>query len=113
MPEGIDLLAKGAQLIAEKFGTVACVIEGLGTVPASHWNDIGRTETLEINGRRVSFSVMVEFPRSTFPNATLAELTALAGKIVTRSDNGAVYRVTGEVSVDELTVRFPLDSRHK
>lgn len=113
MPAGLDLLAKGATLISQQFGTVACVIEGLGSVPHSHWNDLGRTETLELNGRRVSFSVMVEFPRAVFPNVPFATLAGLAGKLVTRSDTGAVYRVVGEVSVDELTVRFPLDSRHK
>lgn len=112
-PRALALLSKGAELISDQFGGVECVVEGLGTVPNANWNDIGRTETLEVNGRRVSFSVMVEFPRSIFPAATLSTLLGLTGKLVTRSDTGAVYRISGEVSVDELTVRFPLDSRHK
>jgi hypothetical protein len=107
------LLTKGADLIAAQFGTTAFTIDGLGAVPNGQWNDLGRTETLELNGRRIAFSVLVEFPRSTFPTTPLADLLALTGKLVTRSDDGKVFRIVGEVAVDELTVRFPLDSRHK
>ncbi len=112
MPAALDLLSRGIAVIASAFGTVSVSIQGLGTVNAD-FNDLGRREELEVNGRRISFSAMLEFPRSAFPTATAATLSGLEGKLVTRQDTGAVYRVSGEVSLDELTVRFPLDSRNK
>lgn len=113
MPAALDLLSKGIALIANQFGSTAFSIEGLGNVTSGNWNDIGRTETLEIAGRRVAFSVIVEFPRSAFPSATTAQLLQLAGKKVTKTADGKVFRVVGEVSVDELTVRFPLNTVHQ
>lgn len=69
------------------------------------WNALGREETLEINGRTVSFSVLVEADRSQF------SAEPRVGQLVTR--DGKTYRITGEVQADQLTYRFPLDSRHK
>jgi hypothetical protein len=111
MPAALDLISKGIVLITEAFGGTAFSIAGLGTVPDGQWNDLGQTETLLLNGRQISFSVVAEFRRAIFPTATTAELLALAGTIVTR--DGKEFRIVGEVAVDELTVRFPLDSRHK
>lgn len=112
MPKALDLLSRGAALIHQQFGAVNCTVEGLGSVDA-HWNDLGRTEELTLHGRRINFSVIVEFSRSAFPAADTARLVALAGCLVTRNDTGQTFRIVGEVAVDELTVRFPLDSRHK
>src|SRR4051794_5743853 len=105
MPDAVDLLRRGSDLIAAKFGSTAFVVEGLGAVTKGNWNELGKTETLELNGRRVSFSAVAEFQRATFPGATLAAFLALVGKLVTRSDNGAVFRVVGEVQVDTTSVR--------
>lgn len=93
-------------------GTTAFVIEGLGSVNGV-WNDLGRTETVQIEGRRVSFSALVELPRTELPSATDAELLGIEGLLVTRSSDGKVFRVVGRVALDEATVRFPLDTRHK
>lgn len=112
MPAALDLLSRGIALIDAQFGTTAFVIEGLGGVNGN-WNDLGRTETLELNGRRVAFSVVAEFPRSAFPIATTAQLLELAGKKVTKSEDGKVFRIVGQVAVDELTVRFPLNTTHQ
>lgn len=113
MPEALDLLTRGASLIAAKFGSTAFTIAGLGAVTAGNWNALGRTEHIEINGRRVNFSVLAEFPRSEFPDATQAQLLAIAGQIVIRAADGATFRIVGQVMVDELTVRIALDSVNK
>ncbi|MEQ1862908.1 MAG: hypothetical protein ABMA13_23550 [Chthoniobacteraceae bacterium] len=93
-------------------GTTGFIIEGLGAVQGV-WNDLGRTEVVEIHGKRVGFSSMVEFTRSQLPLATDEQLVGLEGKLVTRSSDGKVMRVVGRVVLDSATVRFPLDTRHK
>jgi hypothetical protein len=108
----LDLLSRGMAFVQAAFGTTDFVVQGLGAV-SGVWNDLGRTETVEINGKMISFSVLAEFPRALRPGFSDAQFQACAGKLVTRSSDGLVLRVTGEVQVDELTVRFALDSRHK
>lgn len=47
-------------------GSVALSLEGRPGPVDAIWNELGRTEVLELNGRRVSFSVIVEVARSNF-----------------------------------------------
>lgn len=112
MAEGLDILGRGIGLIADKFGATAFVLQqpGPGVVIGSYsgsWNDLGRVEEVTLNGKRVRFSVLAECGRAQF--ATLPK----EGMIVTRSTDGAKFRIVGEVQSDELTVRFPLDSVNK
>jgi len=113
MPTALDLLTRAANLIADKFGATVFVLEGIGTIQKGNWNELGRTEVAEINGKRVTFHTLVEFQRSEFPAITDSQWLALPGRLVTRSDNGLILRVMGEVQLDALTVRLALDSKNK
>lgn len=108
MPASLDLLNRAIGVIYEQFGTTQFQLEGAAAPMAGSWNELGRTEVLEINGRRVSFSVLVEVKKS-----DLAEVFPRQGLLVTRTSDGKIFRITGEVDTDELTVRFPLDSKNK
>ncbi|MHA3773661.1 hypothetical protein ACXR0O_19165 [Verrucomicrobiota bacterium sgz303538] len=113
MPAALDMLKRGVALIARAFGTTAYTIEGIarpdGKPFEGFFTELGTTETLEINGRRVSFSVLVATPREQFPGGTPPK----QGLLVTRTSDGAVFRISGEVQADQLTIRFGLDNRHK
>jgi hypothetical protein len=112
MPAALDLLARGVQTTARHFGTVLIAIEGLGEV-ASIWTDLGRTAELELNGDRISFRCMVEIPMTEVDPADRDELPGLTGKKVTRKEDGKEFRVVGEVSIDEVSCRFPIDTIHR
>lgn len=109
MHSALALLNRGAELIGTAFGTTTYTIEGIAKVFAGHFTELGRTEVLEINGKRVSFSVLVETSRDQFPGGTPPK----QGQLITRAADGAVFRISGDVQADELTIRFGLDSRHK
>jgi hypothetical protein len=106
--DALRLLSSGFAMLAGKFGTVAITIDTFPEPIETHWTDLGKTEVLEINGRRVSFSVLVQFTRSQLPAGRMPR----QGQTVTRADDGTVYKISGEVQADALTVRFALQSRN-
>ena len=113
MPDSLNLLNNGIAMISQQFGGTVFTIEGMGAVSDGNWNELGRTEVMELNGRRISFSALVEFRRALFPLATDSDFLNLPGRLVTRGDNGLVFRIVGQVQLDALTVRVALDSKNK
>ena len=112
MGDATDLIGRGLDLIGGLFGSTAFSLQQPGNGPmigafVGNWNDLGRHEEVTLNGKRVFFSVLVECTRSQF-----AEVPK-EGQIVIRASDGFTGRIVGQVEVDDLTVRFPLDTRHK
>jgi len=107
MPEALDLLGKAIGFIGQKFGDTSFYLEGQAAPIVGNWTDLGRTETVVINGRRVSFSCTAEATRAQF------SIFPVQGLRVTRASDGAVFRISGPVNTDDLTHRFALDSLNK
>jgi len=113
MPAGIDLLNRSIGLIGKLFGTVSITIDGElaadGALKqiAVDWNSLGRTEVVELAGKRVSFSCTIDASKDQFSHEPVQ------GKRVTRVDTGAVYRIVGPINGDDLTYRIALDSVNK
>ena len=108
----LALLARGIGFITAQFGATAFLLQQPGRQSmigafSGHWNDLGRHEEVTINGKRVFFSVLVECPRAQFT------VLPVEGLIVIRSSDGFTGRIVGRVEADDLTVRFPVDTRHK
>ncbi|MDR3406376.1 MAG: hypothetical protein P4L99_28080 [Chthoniobacter sp.] len=109
---GLALLQRGLAFVEGMFGTTAFILQEPANGPqigafTGNWNELGSTQEVTLNGKRIFFSVIVECRRSLF-----AQLPK-EGQIVIRSSDGFTGRIVGRVEYDELTVRFPLDTRHK
>ncbi|HEY3898930.1 MAG TPA: hypothetical protein VGM54_09975 [Chthoniobacter sp.] len=112
MSEGLDLITAGLDLISGMFGTTEFMLQSPANGPmigayVGFWNDLGTHQEVTLNGRRIFFSVVVEAARNQFAKLPVE------GQIVIRSSDGFTGRIVGEVQVDDLTVRFPVDTRHK
>ena len=112
MPAGIDLLNRALGVIGTLFGTTDFILQQPAGGPVigaftGNWNDLGRHEEVTINGKRVTFSVLVDAPQAQFTQLPKE------GQIVIRSSDGFTGRIVGEVQHDGLTVRFPVDTRNK
>lgn len=108
MPRGLSLLSRGVAMVEREMGTVSFTLQGQGAPIKGIWTPLGRTEVLEVAGRRVSFSETVEARRTQF------SVEPKQGLTVTRADTGQVFRISGDVETDELTYRMVLiGSRQK
>lgn len=108
----LALISRGIEFIQCQFGTTRFILQQPGNGPQvgafnGNWNDLGTHQEVTLNGKRVFFSVLVECTRAQF--ATLP----VEGQIVIRESDGFTGRIVGKVDYDDLTVRFPLDTRHK
>ena len=107
MPGALDLLNGAITLIGNLFGTVEVSIEGEPEKITVDWNSLGRTEVIELAGKRVSFSCTLEARKNQFTKEPKQGLR------VTRIDTGAVFRIVGSINGDDLTYRMALDSINK
>ncbi|GEM_PF-7033972 len=107
MAAGINLLSRGIGMIQKAFGTEQVTIEGFPSPITVDWNDLGRTEQIIMQGKRVSFSATLDATANQFPHSPVQ------GQRVTRLKTGAVFRITGPIHADGLTYRFILDSVNK
>lgn len=112
-PQALQLIENGIGLITTLFGDTACTIGDLGDCQAN-WDDLGaRQELASTSGRRITYSCVVEFPRTAYPEATTDDFQSLHGQRVTRTSDGKVFRVVGDIRIDDLTVQLLLDSIDK
>lgn len=70
-------------------------------------NEVGTTEELTLNGRKISYDAVLQVAVSEFGASR-----PKAGQQVLRRKTGATYRVVGEVHKDTLTYTFPLATIH-
>ena len=106
-----DALAEAFAEASDFLGTELLRIEGAPfaaarTVKASI-DELGTTETLELNGRSISYHAVAQVAVSQFTT------DPKAGQTVKRLKTGKTYRIVGEVHKDTLTFTFPLETIHQ
>jgi hypothetical protein len=74
-------------------------------------NEVGTTEELTTNGRKITYSVVVQCAASEFRQ--VCPLEPKAGQTVLRKKTGKTYRIVGQVHRDTLAFTFPLDTIQK